>query len=268
VSGVRTLEPDGRVRERTARVVVGADGLRSVIARRLGLSRFARAPRRMALVAHYRGVGEMSAYGEMHVDHDGYVGLADVGGGLTNVALVIPQRRASAIAGNPAAFLREWLHARAHLAPRFAGAERISTVRATGPFAQHARRAWAPGAALVGDAADFFDPFTGEGIYAALHGGELLAPHLLESLDARTARLADAPLAEYDRARRHTFAGKWTVERLIALAVAVPVVMNHAAARLSRRKDLADLLVGVAGDFVPAREVLSLRYLSQLLLPL
>jgi hypothetical protein len=30
---------------------------------------------------------------------------------------------------------------------------------------------------------------------------------------------------------------------------------------------MADLLVGVAGDFVPPSEVLSLRYLSRLILP-
>jgi non-specific serine/threonine protein kinase len=54
-------------------------------------------------------------------------------------------------------------------------------VRAIGPFAQQARRPWAPGAALVGDAADFFDPFTGEGIYAGLRGGELLAPFAAEA---------------------------------------------------------------------------------------
>jgi flavin-dependent dehydrogenase len=268
VYGVRTMEPGGRMREHTARIVVGADGLRSVVARRLMLARFARAPRRIALVTHYRGVAEMSGYGEMHVERDGYVGLAEVGGGVTNVALVIPRRRARDIAGNPAAFLEGWLRARAHLAARFAGAERISAVRATGPFAQQACRAWAPGAALVGDAADFFDPFTGEGIYAALHGGELLAPHIVESLAARNPRAASAALARYDRTRRRTFAGKWAVERLISLAVAVPSLMNHAASRLSKRKDLADLLVGVAGDFIPAREVLSPVYLARLLLPL
>jgi flavin-dependent dehydrogenase len=119
----------------------------------------------------------------------------------------------------------------------------------------------------VGDAADFFDPFTGEGIYAALRGGEILAPALLEALAARTPRAADAALAAYHAARQREFAGKWAVERLIACAVASPVLMNHAARALSTQKAMADLLVGVTGDFVPARELLRPRYVLRLLLP-
>lgn len=268
VRGVSVMEQGGRTRECTARLVVGADGLRSVVARRLGLTRFARAPRRLALVAHFCGVHGMSGYGEMHVEPDGYVGLADVGGGITNVALVMPVDRARGAKGDKVGFLHAWLGARAQLAPRFADAERISPVRVTGPFAQRARRAWAPGAALVGDAADFYDPFTGEGIYAALRGGEILAPLLASALSARTARDSDAALVLYDRHRRHAFADKWKIERMIALAVATPALMNHAARRLSRRKEMADLLVGVAGDFVPPREILSFRYISRLLFPL
>jgi hypothetical protein len=57
------------------------------------------------------------------------------------------------------------------------------------------------------------------------------------------------------------------VERLIGAAVAWPPLINHAARVLSRRKDMADLLVGVAGDFVPAGEVLRPRYLLRLLFP-
>lgn len=266
VRGVSALV-DGAAREYTARITVGADGLRSVVGRRLGLTRYARFPYRMALVAHYDGVEGMGEHGEMHVEDDGYVGLADVGNGVTNVALVMPVWRARAAKGRSGPFLDGWLRSRAQLAPRFAASERIAPVRATGPFAQRARRAWTSGAALVGDAADFYDPFTGEGIYAALRGGEMLAPFVERAIASRTTVESDAALAEYDAARAKEFGGKWKVERLVALAVATPALMNRAARTLSRRKEMADLLVGVAGDFVPPREVLSLRYLSRLILP-
>ena len=264
VCGVLVSRAGGVPAVRRAAVVIGADGLRSVVARRLGLARPSRWPRRIAFVTHYRGVRGIGMSGEMHVDRDGYLGLADVGHGETNVALVVPART-SGIAGDAEGFLSKWIAARPHLAVRFAGAARVSPVRATGPFGASSRRGWAPGAALVGDAADFFDPFTGEGIYAALRGGELLAPFVHEAATAGPAA-ADRALAAYERARHAEFGAKWRVERLIGAAVAFPALMNRAATALARRKDMADLLVGVAGDFVPAREVLRPRYLLSLLL--
>jgi flavin-dependent dehydrogenase len=264
VCGVSLLTGDGERREMFAPLVIGADGLRSVIGRRLGLTRVSRIPRRMAFVAHFRNVPGVSEVGEMHVERDGYVGIADVGGGLTNVALVVTARAARAAASDPNALLDEWLAGHPHLADRFGTAERIEPVRATGPFASSTRRAWAHGAALVGDAADFFDPFTGEGVYSALRGGELLAPYAVEAaLDPGTGHRA---LAAYERARRAEFRGKWIVERLISGTIAVPGLINHAARALSRRKEMADLLVGVAGDFVPASQVLRVGYFARLLL--
>lgn len=254
----------GSVHELTAPVVIGADGLRSVVGRRLGLVRSGRFPRRIALVSHWRGITGVGEYGEMHVERDGYVGLAPVDGGLVNVALVIPASRATAIDGDRARYTTAWLGRRPHLAARFARAVRVSPVVATGPFNVRARRAWAPGALLVGDAADFFDPFTGEGIYAALRGGELAAVAALRSLE-RPAD--DGALREYERARRSEFGGKWRVERLVGAAVAFPALIERAARALSRRKDLADLFVGVTGDFVPPREVLRPSYLLALLFP-
>jgi len=250
-----------------AELVIGADGLRSRVARALGLARRSRWPRRLALVAHWRGVEGIGARGEMHVQHDGYLGLADVGAGLTNVALVVPARHARDAAGNADGYVRDWMAQYPHLASRFVHAERVSPVRATGPFASRAIRAWAPDAALVGDAADFFDPFTGEGIYAALRGGEMVAPYVVDALRAPTAKASADALRAYERARVRTFAGKWRVEQLIGLAVTFPALMNHAARVLSRRTDLADLLIGVTGDFVPAREMLRPGVLWRLLVP-
>ncbi len=264
VAGVRTAT--GEIR---AALVIGADGLRSIVARRAALARTQRfAQRRLALVAHFEGVDGIGRHGEMHVQRDGYVGLADVGGGRTNVALVVPTTQARGIDGDVEGYLSRWLAAVPQLAPRFRSARRVSPVLATGPFARASVRAYAPGVALVGDAAEFFDPFTGEGIYSALRGAELLAPHAAQAVEALArgdAREAWSALAAYEHDRRAAFLGKWRVERLIGLAVAVPPVLNHVAAVLEERRDLADLLVGVAGDFVPPRAVLRPSFVWSLL---
>jgi flavin-dependent dehydrogenase len=265
-TGVHVLDELGAERVLHARLVVGADGLRSVVGRRLGLARTRRWPRRIALVSHFVGLEGLGECGEMHVERDGYVGIADVGHGETNVAIVVPASFGREIAADRTAFFDRWIARRPQLAPRFARARRTSAVRATGPFGAVARRGWAPGAALVGDAADFFDPFTGEGIYAGLRGGELVAPFLHEALRAPNGSAADHALAGYDEARRREFGGKWIVERMIGTAVAVPFLINRAASVLSRRRDMADLLVGVAGDFVPPAEVLNAGYLLRLFL--
>ena len=264
VSGVSVLGPDGRPRTLGARYVVGADGLRSVVGRRLGLMRTSRVwPSRIALVAHYRNVQGVTDMGEMHVDYDGYFGMVDVGDGLMNVAVVVPMSRAREIGDDKTEFFARWIAARPHLAERFVGAEQITPVRATGPFATASRHAWSPGAALVGDAADFFDPFTGEGIYAALRGGELLAPRLLEALRGESGDERRI-LSGYDIARKKEFGGKWKLERIVGMAIAHPYFMNNAARVLSRRKDMADLIVGVAGDFIPPKVVLNPRFLFSL----
>lgn len=266
VVGAR-LKVGGEIHEIRAPLVIGADGLRSSVARQLNLTARAPWPRRVAFVAHYRGVHGIGAYGEMHVERDGYVGLADVGHGETNVALVVPKALAKDARGDAAGFMTRWLDRHPQLAPRFAGATRVSAVRATGPFASHARRGCAPGAALVGDAADFFDPFTGEGIYAALRGGELLGEFARDAIREPAPRRAHDALRAYDAARVSEFRNKWLVERAIGAAVSSPLLMNHAARVLGARPDLADLLVGVTGDFVPAAAVLAPSFLMHFLDP-
>jgi flavin-dependent dehydrogenase len=249
-----------------ASLVIGADGLRSVISRRAGLARTSRVwGHRTAFVTHFENFRDVGDVGEMHVERGvGYVGFATVGNGLTNVSLVVPERYARDASADRGAFVESWLRSRPQLAPRVQQLRRVSPVMSTGPFASHARRAWAPGVALVGDAADFFDPFTGEGIYSALRGGELLAPRVLRALSADTERASNAALADYASARVQEFRGKWIVERLINAAIRHAPVVNYFAETLSTRKDMADLLVGVTGNFVPTSEVLRPGYILNL----
>ena len=238
-----------------ARVVIGADGLRSVVARRLGGVRTS-PPHRVAFTAHVADVADVEDLGEMHVGTEGYVGLGPIGGGITTVALVLPVR---ALRGRLPFF--DALERFPGLAGRFDPRRIVRPVLATGPFARWSRRSVAPGggALLVGDAADFFDPFTGQGIYSALRGAELAAV-------AVTAALATgASLRAYSRARRAAFTGKWLLERLIGLGVGWPALVERVVGRLARRSDLADLLVRATGNCVPARAALAPGVLAGLL---
>jgi flavin-dependent dehydrogenase len=119
----------------------------------------------------------------------------------------------------------------------------------------------------VGDAADFFDPFTGEGMFEALRGGELLGPYLFEALTAKTPRVADEALAAYDRSRRHQFAGTWRVQKVVALAVAFPPLLNQTVKAAAGRRAVSDLVVNVASGFSSPSELMRPAFLRELLLP-
>jgi len=239
-----------------ARVVVGADGLRSVVARRLGPVH-AIGPKRVAFSAHVAGVRDVHELGEMHVGRPGYVGLGPIGNGVTTVALVVPAREAR----RGRRFFDELNRFRG-VAGRFDAGRIVRHVLATGPFARWSRRAVAPGggALLVGDAADFFDPFTGQGIYSALRGAELAAATILTSL------ATGASLESYARARRREFSGKWVLERMIGIAVGWPALIERVVGRMIRRPQLADLLVRATGNCIPAGAALTPGVLAGLVL--
>ncbi len=260
VAGLSVRTEGGASCDLRARLTIGADGLHSLLARTIGGRHFGPL-RRYAFVAHVEGVPGLSDTAEMHVAAHGYVGINPLGRGLANVALVVPREGAAGARGRPEEFFLDQLQRFPGVRGRVRSASIVREVLVTGPFAAWSRHVVTAGALLTGDAADFFDPFTGEGICAALRGAELLEITAREAL-ARPGPLSAAALAPYARARRRAFLGKWAVERAIGYAMLAPALFDRAVGRLERR-GLAHTLIGVTGDFVPPRAVLNPVFLSQ-----
>jgi geranylgeranyl reductase family protein len=243
-----------------ARLVVAADGRRSVIARRLGLLREHRTLRKFAVRGYWKGVEGLTDHGEMHVTRGGYCGIAPLGDGEANITFVLDHAEMRPAGGGLADFYLRTLGRWPRLRERLERASLTSPPRAIGPLALEARRVSAPGAVLVGDAAGFYDPFTGEGVTLALRGAELAA-----EVAHRALTNGSTDLRRYDRLRDDATRDKFRLNRLLQRVVAWPALANAVAKRLSRRPDLADRLVGIAGDFVPARTAMGAGFLYEVL---
>jgi flavin-dependent dehydrogenase len=264
--GVWRLTPVGEDEPLVARLLLAADGVHSTVARRLGLHETSRM-RKVALVAHMRGVAGMGEYGEMHVAGRRYVGIAPLEppevGDLCNVAMVVDEARdGRKLAGRTERFLLEALETFPMLCGRLDQTTVTRRTLTTSRINVCAKRLSDEGLLLVGDATGYYDPFTGEGIYRALHGAQLASEVALEALAKND--LSAATLARYDRLYRETFKGKRLVEMIIQSAVQAPPLMDHLARILGRRKAMADTIVAVTGDFLPPSAVLRPGYLLRL----
>jgi flavin-dependent dehydrogenase len=239
IAGVRLANGD----EVRAQTVVGADGTHSVVARAAGNPLKTCWPRRIGLVAHYAGIPWPEPHGQMWVSRHGYVGVAPLDDhGLLSVGLVGPLHRTQFDAA-----LATYYPA---LANRLRHGERVAPVIGIGPLRRRTRAPSGNGYLLVGDAAGFFDPFTGEGIYRALKGAQLAAISVCENRD-------------YARLRHAAFKAKEGLTVVIQVFVQHPRLLDLALRRLRQRPRVAERLGNMLGDLEPA----SLDVVWQLLEP-
>ena len=262
VSGAVLRTSRGEETRVGATVTVGADGLRSVVARAFG-NRTNGTLRRWAFVGHMHGVERMADRAELHLGSHGYLGLNPIGNGITNVAVVVPQPVAALAARDVGGFFDRMLQAFPRVRDRTRRASIIGDIMTTGPFAARSTHPVVDGGVLVGDAAEFFDPFTGDGIYAALKGAEL-ATAAITSAIGRAGPVPARALRGYLHARRRAFAGKWMIERMIGYGMLAPRLFDRAVGRIGRKPPMADTMIGVTGHLVPVTAVLNPLYLARM----
>jgi len=247
-----------------ADLVVGADGPRSTIARTMGVEAHAPIRRRIGLTFHIDDpAGERIHDARIVVLPDGYVGLAPVPGARLNVGIVLwgawleRVRRES-----PAAVAIEILRRPEVIELAAAGHDPpaiLDHVAGSAPLGHAVRRRGGHGWLLIGDAAGFLDPFTGEGLHRSLASAELAA----------AAILADGPAAgpRHDAAMRRGFGQRDLVTRIVDAFLARPPLFEYAARRLARREAARRTIGLVIGDLISPGRALEPRFLAGLLRP-
>src|SRR5262245_29854536 len=240
---------NGRERAMPAAVTVAADGRHSTLAFGLGLARHPSQPRRWAVGAYFENAGGTPSVGEMHVRPGRYIGVADLGNGLSNVCLVRPSNAGDAVFGDPTSLLRSELMRDSFLRERFAAARLVRPPAVLGPLAVDVSPESVAGLILAGDAAGFIDPMTGDGLRFAVRGGALAARASLEALQHGWVGVHERLAA----ARRREFAAKWRFNRTVRALVASPGLVRGATIGAQLMPALLRRLIVTAGDCAVAQ---------------
>ncbi len=245
VAGVVVRDGAGETVAYPARCVAGADGIGSVVARKAGLTRPARGTRRFAIGGHYAGFENLGGHVEMYAGAGAYFAINPLSEGRANVMVVVREEQLGEWAGAVDEGVRGKAAALGRGHRSFDGARRIGARVSIGPLTHDVRSASGPGVVLVGDAAGFLNPFTGQGVYLALASARAAA-NAIERAFAREGQ-RDTEFARYASERARELAVRRRLAAAVGLLVDVPFLARRAASRLHRRPGLGAVLMGALG---------------------
>jgi flavin-dependent dehydrogenase len=209
VTGLVGRHADGRPLTATGQFTVGADGVRSLVARRTG-ARTERTGRATAMIYGYFTDMPGDAYRWAFRD-GGFAGVIPTDGDSSVVfAGTNPRRFRTEGAGDLAGAFRRLLHeASPDLAATLQDREPSAPLRGYPGIPGHVRRAHGPGWVLVGDAGYWKDPIGAHGLTQSMRDAELAARAIdvaLDRHDPRGGRARHLP-AHPGRALRGTLHG-------------------------------------------------------------
>jgi menaquinone-9 beta-reductase len=243
---------DGRTRDRIdANLIIGADGLHSTIAERVGAVRVVEGRHAVGtLYSYWEGLAIDGYYWRFHTTAS--LAAIPTNDGATLVSVSVPSIRfRDEVRGDKSAAYRRLVRQASSLFDaRLNGARMTEPIRGFPGYPGFIKRSIGPGWALVGDAGYFKDPLTAHGITDALRDAELLARAAVRGTDDA---FADYEKTRHDLSRRlfevtdEIASLEWTEERVQSLHRAFSSEMSREVRALAALEPLPCLLPSASG---------------------
>ncbi|TMB91733.1 MAG: FAD-dependent monooxygenase [Chloroflexi bacterium] len=243
VRGVRVRDSTGREVDVTARLVAGADGRGSLVARQAGARAYnITANERAGFWAYYDGVPitpPVTAY--LHRWDEEFVIATPTDSGLFLVIILAPVHRLAAFRADSERTFEEHVARDGVVSDIVAGHPRTGRLFSVLGFTGYFRESAGPGWVLVGDAGHFKDPAPAQGISDALRQVDRLAPAIIAGLGRGEAAL-DAETEQWWRWRDEDAAEKYWFAQDLGRGGPVPLVFAEMTGRLHEQGRITELV--------------------------
>jgi len=248
VVGIRGRSADGRPTNERARIVIGADGRNSHVARAVGAEDYNTKP--MLQWSYYTYWSGLPIDGmETVIRPDRGWGAFATNDDLTLIVVGWPYAESSAYKADVEANYLKTLE----LAPGFAARVRAAKREerfAGGAVANYFRKPFGPGWALVGDAGYNKDPITAQGITDAFHDAERCTDALTDIFER--GRAFDEAMSEWQHARDEHAMPMYEFTTNLASLEPPPPEMQQLLGAVHGNADAMDAFVSVlAGSLSP-----------------
>lgn len=241
-----------------ARMIVGADGYHSIIARKMGIFVSDPAHWLVAVRAYFHGVQGMDSAIEMHFArkvNPGYFWIFPVEENVANVGLGMPltmlRRRKIQLKNLLEEVIQDPL-----FRDRFREAKPENAIVGWQlPIATIRRKVNGNGFLLVGDAAGLVDPFSGEGIGNAIAAGRIAAETLQDIF--RVGDFTEKTTDLYAERLWKKLGPEMDLSKKLFKLAHYPWLINYVLHRTSRSDYVKEWLSRVAADIIPRSELVN-----------
>jgi geranylgeranyl reductase family protein len=252
VIGVKGKDFQNKEYRFNGKLIIGADGFKSVVARKTGIYNHDPEHWVVALRQYYKNVKGMSKQIELHYVDDvqpGYLWIFPLDDGKANVGIGMHHNSLKKRNIDLKKALKNAIN-NPYFKKRFEDATPLEEPRGWNlPVGSLHRKCYGNGFMLLGDAAGLIDPFTGEGIGNALYSARVAMDTAKEAVESNN--FSEEFLYQYDKRLWNEIGDELKVSTKLQKIGRIRFLLNFVINKASRNETVKELISGMMANQIP-----------------